>query len=348
MSSPRFNVVKGKRLRATRTDECGMPQAGPASQLVTKGFVTAQWARVQNDAEDLELKNAEGEVCVSDRTKAALKWFTLTLTLCDVDPELINFFTDDPLILDHANNPIGVSLGEQSVEGKGVAVEIWAGTGRGDCAVPTDDSVFANPSALTRYGYWVAPAIVEGQLGDIEIGASAASFTVSGITNRAPRWGRGPYEVMAGDALNTPSRLLSPFTEKRHVDLFSTTIAPPPVTEGATELILPQPYYPNVAQDEIQKVEVLGATGGTFTLSFEGTATTPIAYNATAAAVEAALEALASIGAGNVSVIAGRDGWIVQFTGTLAGTSQELLVANGTSLTGSGAAATVRRVFAGG
>lgn len=43
-------------------------------------------------------------------------------------------------------------------------------------------------------------------------------------------------------------------------------------------------------------------TGGTFTLSFGGAETGNIAYNATAAAVQAALEALGPIGTGNVLV----------------------------------------------
>ena len=42
------------------------------------------------------------------------------------------------------------------------------------------------------------------------------------------------------------------------------------------------------------------ASGGTFTLTFQGQTTAPLAYNATAAQVQAALEALADVGAGDV------------------------------------------------
>ena len=44
--------------------------------------------------------------------------------------------------------------------------------------------------------------------------------------------------------------------------------------------------------DEQQTVRVTNATGGTFTLTFNGQTTAPIAFNATAAQVDAALEAL--------------------------------------------------------
>jgi hypothetical protein len=56
-----------------------------------------------------------------------------------------------------------------------------------------------------------------------------------------------------------------------------------------------------VGASEVQRITVNGTpTGGTFTLTFRGQTTTAIARNATAAAVQAALEALSTIGAGNV------------------------------------------------
>lgn len=54
---------------------------------------------------------------------------------------------------------------------------------------------------------------------------------------------------------------------------------------------------------EIQTVTITGGpTGGTFTLTFAGQTTAAIAYNATAAAVQAALETLSNIDVGNVEV----------------------------------------------
>src|SRR5206468_2359075 len=43
-----------------------------------------------------------------------------------------------------------------------------------------------------------------------------------------------------------------------------------------------------------------GPTGGTFTLTFSGQTTAPIAFNAAATDVQSALQALSSIGPGNV------------------------------------------------
>ncbi len=89
------------------------------------------------------------------------------------------------------------------------------------------------------------------------------------------------------------------------------------------------------ANDEIQTVTITGApTGGTFTLSYGGNTTSALAYNATAAAVQTALQALASIGAGNALVSGSAGGpYTVRFTSTL-GLSNVALMTAVSSLTG--------------
>lgn len=77
----------------------------------------------------------------------------------------------------------------------------------------------------------------------------------------------------------------------------------------------------------------VAATAGTYTLAFAGTLTAPIAYNATAAAMQTALETLGNIGAGNVTVT-GTGPFIVTFVGTLATTPIPPLVAGAAALTG--------------
>lgn len=85
--------------------------------------------------------------------------------------------------------------------------------------------------------------------------------------------------------------------------------------------------------NEKQQVSLPPASGGTFTLSYLGTASAAIAYNASAATVQTDLEGIAAIGAGQVSV-SGVDGgpWTVTFIGSLAATAVPLLVGNGASL----------------
>lgn len=76
-----------------------------------------------------------------------------------------------------------------------------------------------------------------------------------------------------------------------------------------------------LSRNEEQKVALIGGSGtDTFTLTFNGQTTVPIAQNATEETVRRALEALLSLGAGNVGVVSVPDGFIVSFQGNRAGT----------------------------
>ena len=90
------------------------------------------------------------------------------------------------------------------------------------------------------------------------------------------------------------------------------------------------------ATNEVQVVTLTGGpTGGTFTLTYSGQTTSAIAYNASAATVDAALEALSNIGAGDVAVTGSAGGpWTVTFGTALAATNVAEMTASGASLTG--------------
>lgn len=72
--------------------------------------------------------------------------------------------------------------------------------------------------------------------------------------------------------------------------------------------------------DEVQTVTITGSpTGGTFTLTYAGQTTGAIAYNASAATVQTALESLSNIGVGDVAVSGSAGGpYTVTFGGDLA------------------------------
>jgi hypothetical protein len=75
--------------------------------------------------------------------------------------------------------------------------------------------------------------------------------------------------------------------------------------------------------NEVQTITVGGsASGGTYTLTFRGWTTSALAHDANDAAVEAALEALPSIGSGNVSV----SSLAITFEGDLAGQNVPMII----------------------
>lgn len=95
--------------------------------------------------------------------------------------------------------------------------------------------------------------------------------------------------------------------------------------------------------NEVQVVTLNNTpTGGTFTLSFDGATTPPLAFNITAANIQVALRALPTINGANVTVTGSVGGpFTVTFIGTLAGANVSQLVGTGASLTGAGAQPTV-------
>lgn len=89
------------------------------------------------------------------------------------------------------------------------------------------------------------------------------------------------------------------------------------------------PWDPNTGlpagQDEVQTLLIAAnIDGGTYKLVWKGQATTALAFNANAAAIDAALEALSNIPAGGV-VVAGTNPFTITFAGDLANMPQELI-----------------------
>lgn len=103
--------------------------------------------------------------------------------------------------------------------------------------------------------------------------------------------------------------------------------------------------------NESQSATVTGSpTGGTFTLTFDGATTSGIAFNATAATVKTALEALSTINPGDVAVTGSTGGpYTVVFSGQYVGTDVPAFTASGASLTGgTSPGVTIASVTAGG
>lgn len=87
------------------------------------------------------------------------------------------------------------------------------------------------------------------------------------------------------------------------------------------------------ANPAIWTVGVGAASAGTFTLTFNGQTTAANVFGVTAAALEAAIGALSTVGTGNVSVSGASPTWTVTFIGALS-TTELALTGAGTGLTG--------------
>jgi hypothetical protein len=98
----------------------------------------------------------------------------------------------------------------------------------------------------------------------------------------------------------------------------------------------------------VQTLSLQSVTAGTFTLTFSGATTGNIAWNASAATVQAALEALSTIGAGNITATGGAlpSAVTLTFGGALAARAVPAITGNGAALTTT-IAATITETTAG-
>lgn len=297
MASKGYTAVKGRRVRVTRVDACGRPIYGESSQAVSKGVISAAWTANTIETDEVNQTNFGGERCVYEASEPELTGYTLEIQFCEVDPELFSLITGQKIYYDANGNAIGFSINTKiSLSDRAFALEIWAGAPAGDAC--------ATPGAQGTYGYFLAPFVKGGYIGDYTIENGAVTFTITGATTRdGNQWLSGPYKVMMG--LGTP---------------------------------------------EVQRVTITGTpTGGTFTLTFGGQTTGPIAYNATAATVQAALEALSNVDPGDIVATGGPlPGTAVTLTfgGRLVG-DQAQLTATGSLTGGTTPAVTVTTITPG-
>ncbi|WP_029926388.1 hypothetical protein [Nocardia otitidiscaviarum] len=243
MTGAEFSVVRGKALRLTKANRCGMPIEGEGNYAVSKGFVTVTLNPVLKDAEELEQQNADGEICASDRTAPEIKWWEAQVEFCGVNTCLWSMLGGWPQVLDYAGNPVGFETTRKVVTDSGVVLELWSGTSSEDaCVTPTNDDVFSQSEETTgdMFGYFLL-GVKEWQLsGGLEIGRQVSTFTLSGITYDIRGWGRGPYNVVPIDASLTPGRLIVPVgslvdgVSDMHME--TTPISPPAPTDGCCTL----------------------------------------------------------------------------------------------------------------
>lgn len=160
------------------------------------------------------------------------------------------------------------------------------------------------------------------------------------LTVRSDSWvGRG-YEWLASakgtDTMRTVTVELDYFD---FATIFTTKIIPAGTVLGKHTVSNKYGPYDGGATgvNEVQTVTITGTpAGGSFTLTYNGQTTAAIAFDATATAVDAALEALSNIDAGEVTVTGGPGpgtAFTVTFTGDLGGTNVNAMTATG-SFTG--------------
>lgn len=215
----------GRRMRVTKLDGCGRPVAGPKNSVVTTGFTAVDISPNVLTGDEITVKNAGGDLCISDKALDQIKWLTIKITLCTQDPDLISLLNPTWYEeVDEAGNPIGFRVDTTTTYASAFALELWQDV--------TGVDLCANPNATGTWGYLLLPFCQGGTLGDLSITNKEALTIFNGRTLANPKWGQGPYNVRQ-DPSGNPKPLLTPVANTQPLVWFATTLAPPNAGCGA-------------------------------------------------------------------------------------------------------------------
>jgi len=225
-----YATWKIPKVRVTQLNSCGIPVTG-CSTVVSDGIISVALTKEYEARQEFFVKNGNGDFCVRETNPPILKWINLVLTFCNVDPELYNIMSAEPLYLNDAVAPssIGFSTQEGSAANANFALEGWTRISGSGVAC----------SGGTPFGYMLFPWVVEGTIGDVTFENGAANFTLNARTKAGGGWGTGPYNVSYSDnpvGSLTPRPLFTPITSTQHHRMFITRFAPPNATCGCTQL----------------------------------------------------------------------------------------------------------------
>ena len=210
-----FTPIRGRRMRITRVNECGAPVYGDCSQVVSKGFISAQFSPQTSEGEEIEVRNANGDICVSVPACTSMTSIDVTLEFCNVDTDLFALMTGQEPILNDAGEGIGFDIADIPCN-EGVALELWTG-------VHSEDA--CGEEGQARYGYLILPWLSGGVLRDFAIEDGAVTFSITAKARSGSGWKEGPYDVQ--DFSDGPGPLEPPLQSNRFGRMILTTVEPP-------------------------------------------------------------------------------------------------------------------------
>lgn len=237
MTSTCYASTRGNVMRVTKLNQCCAAITDACAQVVSDGFISVKITPNVESAQEILLKNAADAICVYDPGCDSLKDMGVVITLCRINPEMLNIMTGQSLVLDSAN-AVGTRI---KTGGLGClnrfAIEVWGNVPGTPCAGVTP---------APQYSYFLVPCLRSARItGDITIdGASAVSLEITAKTAPNPLWGSGPATTgpaggyfVAGTAA-VPTGLTTPIGATDVVHMQVTPVAPPvvPAACGCTSI----------------------------------------------------------------------------------------------------------------
>lgn len=182
MAQDNASAVAGMAIRLTRLDASGSPVVGASASYVTKKFVSLGFTPEYETGDEFTTKAADGTVCASWKAPDTLKRVTLSIALCDPDPEFTEMIAGGTL-LSAAGNSVGWKAPLVGVDAtpNGVAIEVWSIA-----------NVGGRQASVNPYWHFVFPYAQMHMAGERAIQNDLMATSFEGWAVGNPSFGDGP------------------------------------------------------------------------------------------------------------------------------------------------------------
>jgi hypothetical protein len=219
MATNILKPIKGKVVRLTKLDSCGLPAYSAAGSLVTDGFVKVTVKPQYESGKEHIVTNAWGDRVISEVDPDWMKRAEIDIDWAGVNPDCLAIVSGAATLEDASSVKTGFTLSDKLNE-TSFAMEVWQKQAGGLCG----------PDGQ-KWLWWLFPWLVNGRVGDFDIQNDVLSMTSTVNTlGVASGWGWGPYSTVL-----LPRYL----TTDEHVVANLVSAAPPAPTDGLVTLTAP-------------------------------------------------------------------------------------------------------------
>lgn len=206
-----YTPIKGRVLRITVLDECGVPLCGDdegQGQIVASGFTqVAQSAQYDTGAEHI-VRTADADLCVNEKDPDALKRMDITIDFCVAHPGIVaNTVTPSRLLMTNTTGT-GFALAEGTGRQR-FSLEVWQRVSGAGACDPAGQQLFV-------YNAWAN--LGNGKIGDYNVQVEPSVLQVMAESAAvSPLWWLGEPWLGEGTVSPVPD----------HWFQNVTTVAPP-------------------------------------------------------------------------------------------------------------------------
>lgn len=180
-----YQSIQVCAIRVVRLDATGTPVTGATTDgYIAKAPVMVKLSPDYQAGSELQIETGCGQLGAYYKAPDQLKKYNISFELTDLDSELIEILTDNPIV-----SSGGATVGHtakrvaacSSASRNGVGLEFWSKKWNA-CAPPTGDP----------YWHWVMPWAFL-QTGEYSMQNNFLTVPIEGYLQENPNWGVGPW-----------------------------------------------------------------------------------------------------------------------------------------------------------